>query len=111
MANMAQAIRLALHYGEQNLGVTEIFGEDVGPPLGGVFTASGLLWGGNLCTLVHLTGTPHLPSIAQTEGGILFLEDVYEHPYRVERMLLQLHYAGILDAQSAIAAQVFGALD
>jgi len=40
MANMAQAIRLALHYGEQNLGVTEIFGEDVGQPLGGVFTAT-----------------------------------------------------------------------
>jgi 2-oxoisovalerate dehydrogenase E1 component beta subunit len=40
MANMAQAIRMALHYGEQKLGVTEIFGEDVGPPLGGVFTAS-----------------------------------------------------------------------
>ena len=40
MANMAQAIRLALHHGEQKLGVTEIFGEDVGPPLGGVFTAT-----------------------------------------------------------------------
>ena len=40
MANMVQAIRMALHYGEQNLGVTEIFGEDVGPPLGGVFTAT-----------------------------------------------------------------------
>ncbi len=40
MANMAQAIRMALHYGEENLGVKEIFGEDVGAPLGGVFTAS-----------------------------------------------------------------------
>jgi 2-oxoisovalerate dehydrogenase E1 component beta subunit len=40
MANMAQAIRLALHYGEEHLGVKEIFGEDVGPPLGGVFTAT-----------------------------------------------------------------------
>jgi 2-oxoisovalerate dehydrogenase E1 component beta subunit len=40
VANMAQAIRLALHYGEENLGVTDIFGEDVGPPLGGVFTAT-----------------------------------------------------------------------
>jgi 2-oxoisovalerate dehydrogenase E1 component beta subunit len=40
MANMAQAIRMALHYGEQKLGVTEVFGEDVGPPLGGVFTAT-----------------------------------------------------------------------
>jgi 2-oxoisovalerate dehydrogenase E1 component beta subunit len=40
MANMAQAIRMALHYGESNLGVTEIFGEDVGAPLGGVFTVT-----------------------------------------------------------------------
>jgi 2-oxoisovalerate dehydrogenase E1 component beta subunit len=40
MANMAQAIRMALHYGEDKLGVTEIFGEDVGAPLGGVFTAT-----------------------------------------------------------------------
>ena len=40
MANMAQAIRMALHYGEEHLGVTDIFGEDVGPPLGGVFTAT-----------------------------------------------------------------------
>lgn len=40
MANMAQAIRMALAYGEKNLGVEHIFGEDVGPPLGGVFTAT-----------------------------------------------------------------------
>ncbi len=40
MATMAQAIRMALHYGEKHLNVTEIFGEDVGPPLGGVFTAT-----------------------------------------------------------------------
>jgi 2-oxoisovalerate dehydrogenase E1 component beta subunit len=38
MATMVQAIRLALHVGEERLGVTDIFGEDVGPPLGGVFT-------------------------------------------------------------------------
>lgn len=40
MANMAQAIRMALHYGEENLKLKEVFGEDVGPPLGGVFTAT-----------------------------------------------------------------------
>ncbi len=40
MANMAQAIRMALHVGESRLGVTDIFGEDVGAPLGGVFTAT-----------------------------------------------------------------------
>ena len=40
MANMAQAIRMALHYGEQHLEVKDIFGQDVGAPLGGAFTAT-----------------------------------------------------------------------
>ena len=61
--------------------------------------AKGLLWGGNLAMLQSMIGTPHLPKIT---GGILFLEDVNEHPYRVERMLLQLHQAGILARQKAV---------
>ncbi|MFK7984776.1 MAG: alpha-ketoacid dehydrogenase subunit beta [Sandaracinaceae bacterium] len=40
MATIVQAVRMALHVGEEKLGVTDIFGEDVGPPLGGVFTAT-----------------------------------------------------------------------
>ncbi len=40
MATLVQAVRMALHYGEKHLGVTDVFGEDVGPPLGGVFTAT-----------------------------------------------------------------------
>jgi 2-oxoisovalerate dehydrogenase E1 component beta subunit len=40
MANMAQAIRMALHYAEKNLELKDVFGEDVGAPLGGVFTAT-----------------------------------------------------------------------
>src|SRR3974377_1371405 len=40
MATLVQAVRMALHYGEAHLGVTDIFGEDVGPPPGGVFTAT-----------------------------------------------------------------------
>ncbi len=40
MSTLVQAVRMALHYGEEHLGVTDIFGEDVGPPLGGVFTAT-----------------------------------------------------------------------
>ena len=40
MASIAQAVRMALHYGETHLGVTDVFGEDVGPPLGGVFTVT-----------------------------------------------------------------------
>ena len=62
-------------------------------------TCAGTLWGGNLAMVVHLLGTPHFPRI---DGGILFLEDVGETPYRIERMLYQLHHAGILARQRAI---------
>ena len=64
----------------------------------------GRLWGGNLCMLSSMLGTPHLPRI---KGGVLFLEDVNEHPYRIERGLLQLHQAGVLDAQKAIVLGAF----
>lgn len=40
MATVVQAVRMALHVAEERLGVTDIFGQDVGPPLGGVFTAT-----------------------------------------------------------------------
>ena len=63
------------------------------------FSASGMLWGGNLAMVAHLVGTPYFPSIAD---AILFLEDVGEHPYRIERMLYQLHHAGVLSRQRAI---------
>ncbi|MEO6015908.1 MAG: LD-carboxypeptidase [Polaromonas sp.] len=60
------------------------------------------LWGGNLAMLSSLAGTPYLPQI---KGGVLFLEDVGEHPYRVERMLTQLLHAGVLARQKAV---IFG---
>lgn len=59
----------------------------------------GTLWGGNLVTFSHLTGTEWLPDIT---GGILFFEDVHEHPYKIERMLIQLDEAGILKKQKAL---------
>jgi muramoyltetrapeptide carboxypeptidase len=59
----------------------------------------GTIWGGNLAMLVSLLGTGYLPDI---DGGILFVEDVNEHPYRVERMLLQLLQAGVLERQQAL---------
>ncbi len=59
----------------------------------------GVLWGGNLTVVNSLLGTPHWPKV---KGGVLFLEDVNEHPYRIERQLLQLHQAGVLDRQKAV---------
>ena len=71
--------------------------------------ASGMLWGGNLTILTGLLGTPYLPSNQQSQGGILFLEDVNEHPYRIERMLMQLLDAGVLTNQSVILLGGFSA--
>ncbi|MGF6147178.1 Murein tetrapeptide carboxypeptidase [Kingella potus] len=62
----------------------------------------GTLWGGNLSVLAALAGSPYLPDI---KGGILFLEDVGEQPYRIERMLQTLLHAGVLQKQQAV---VFG---
>ena len=64
----------------------------------------GVSWGGNLAMLCSLVGTPHLPKV---KGGVLILEDVAEHPYRVERMLLQLHQAGVLGMQKAVVLGAF----
>lgn len=61
--------------------------------------ASATLWGGNLSVLVSLLGTPYFPAV---DKGILFLEDVNEHPYRIERMLTQLLHAGVLARQRAV---------
>jgi muramoyltetrapeptide carboxypeptidase len=60
---------------------------------------SGILWGGNLTMLAHLVGTPYLPRM---DDGILFIEDVNEHPYRIERMLLQLFHAGLLRQRAIV---------
>ena len=57
------------------------------------------LWGGNLAVLTALLGTPYFPQVSR---GLLFLEDVAEHPYRVERMLTQLLQAGVLAKQRAV---------
>jgi muramoyltetrapeptide carboxypeptidase len=62
------------------------------------------LWGGNLSVLVSLLGTPFWPKV---KGGVLFLEDVGEHPYKLERMLTQLLHAGVLAQQKAIVLGQF----
>ena len=64
--------------------------------------ARGALVGGNLTVLTALAGSPYLPDF---DGRILFLEDVSEAPYRVDRMLTTLKLAGVLDR---IAGFIFG---
>jgi muramoyltetrapeptide carboxypeptidase len=62
--------------------------------------ASGPLLGGNLTSLCHLLGTPWFPELA---GAILFLEDINEAPYRLDRLLTQLELAGVLDRVAGVA--------
>lgn len=66
----------------------------------------GTIWGGNLAMLVSLLGTEYF---ARIDDGILFVEDINEHPYRVERMLLQLMQAGVLGRQKALVLGDFSA--
>jgi muramoyltetrapeptide carboxypeptidase len=72
------------------------------------FAAAGTLWGGNLAMVAHLVGTVHFPFI---DGGILVLEDVGEHPYRLERMLYQLYFAGVLGRQRALLLGSFSGFE
>lgn len=72
------------------------------------FDGEGTLWGGNLAMLSHLVGTPHFPRV---DGGILFIEDTGEHPYRIERMLYQLHFAGVLERQRVVLLGDFSNFD
>lgn len=85
-------------FAEAMSGELEAVGFRTEPGFDGL-DVKGLLWGGNLAMLQSLLGTPHWPKV---KGGILFLEDINEHPYRVERTLLQLHQAGVLARQKAV---------
>jgi muramoyltetrapeptide carboxypeptidase len=62
--------------------------------------ARGPLLGGNLCLVAHLTGTPYAPDL---EGAILFLEDVDEPYYRIDRFLTQLWLSGNLARVAGVA--------
>lgn len=64
----------------------------------------GTLWGGNLAVLCSLLGTPYFPRI---EGGILFVEDLGEPPYRIERLFYQLQLSGVLARQRALVVGDF----
>lgn len=70
----------------------------------GVWAQDAVLWGGNLSVLVSLLGTPYFP---QVKGGVLFLEDISEQPYRIERMLTQLLHSGVLAQQKAVVLGQF----
>ena len=74
----------------------------ISSPIGITADDKAVLWGGNLTMLTSLLGTEFFPAKGQVKGGILFIEDVNEHPYRIERMLHQLLDAGYLGQQRAV---------
>jgi muramoyltetrapeptide carboxypeptidase len=90
-------------FAEAMSGELEAIGFRTDPGFDGL-AVRGTLWGGNLAMLVSLLGTPHLP---RPRAGILFVEDVNEHPYRIERALLQLLQAGVLARQKAVLLGAF----
>ncbi len=83
----------AISHGRLNINVPTAFSDR---------EVEGIFWGGNLSVLSALVGTPYMPNV---KGGILFIEEVGEQPYRIERMLETLYLARILQKQKAI---VFG---
>ena len=100
-----QAVREALHRGTRA-------GDVIAPPemaaaahaLNIGVSAKGRLVGGNLAVYAALLGTPWQPKV---DGAILFIEDIGEAPYRVDRMLSQLRLAGLLDAAAGFLVGSF----
>lgn len=94
-----ESFRTALLSGEPQ---TFQLADGASPPHSGA--AAGPLCGGNLTTLCHLVGTPFMPDLS---GGILFLEDRGEAPYRLDRMLTHLKLAGCLDGVRGVVLGSF----
>lgn len=78
--------------------------QPLGAPVGDFSASNAVLWGGNLSVLCNLLGTPFWPKVT---SGVLFLEDIAEHPYRIERLLTQLLQSGVLAKQKAVVLGQF----
>ncbi len=100
LASWSEAARTELFGLLTAPGPREYAGAVVRPGRG----ARGPLWGGNLTVLAAMAGTRTLPAHA---GAILFVEDVGEKPYRLDRAVTQLRQAGVL---ASVAAIVVGQL-
>lgn len=71
-------------------------------------TSFGPLLGGNLTLLCHLLGTPYFPDL---HGAILFIEEINEEPYRLDRLLTQLELAGVFSQVAGVAVGSLSAED
>lgn len=87
-----------------NFPVYTVKGETINKP----GKASGVLVGGNLSVLMGLRGTPFEPDY---EGKILFIEDIAEKPYHIDRMMQNLRLSGIMDKISGLVVGQFSDCD
>ncbi|MEO8328855.1 MAG: LD-carboxypeptidase [Candidatus Nanopelagicales bacterium] len=85
-------------------GLSNMHIDATAPRVWGSGRAEGMLIGGNLALLISAVGTPHS---VQARNAIVFLEDVQEPPYRVDRMLTQLLRSGWLDGVRGVAVGTF----
>lgn len=94
--NLTMMLDVLMHPSESR-AIPNPSGSDLHAIAGG--KSAGILIGGNLTNLMHLIGTPFMPDL---ENAILFLEDLDEDPYRIDRYLVHLRLAGVLDRISGI---------
>jgi muramoyltetrapeptide carboxypeptidase len=101
-------LRKVLIEPEQKVTLHPVSGEQTGPEYALTTIRSGItegeLLGGNLSIMVSLIGTPY---DVDTTGKILFIEEVREEPYRIDRMLTQMRSAGKFEHAAGIVMGVF----
>lgn len=100
-AYLARALQRGVHAGD-------MLTAEAPHPLSRGDRARGRLLGGNLAVLASCLGTPAMPSLA---GAILFLEDVGEDPYRIDRYLAQLKYAAAFEGLAGLLLGSFSGAD
>lgn len=90
-------------------GRTSVIEPLLAPPRGfiGATMEEGRLLGGNLAMLCSLGGTPYAPAMADWSDAILLLEDIGEAPYKIDRMLQQLRWQGVLSQVKGVALGTF----
>ncbi|WP_251443573.1 S66 peptidase family protein [Veillonella intestinalis] len=90
-------------------GRTSVIEPLLAPPRGfiGANMEEGRLLGGNLAMLCSLGGTPYMPDLTDWRDAVLLLEDIGEPPYKIDRMLQQLRWQGILSQVKGVALGTF----
>lgn len=97
------ALRDMLFNGYKGLSYREWCGKDFKPRAARKGIAKGRLVGGNLSLLGGLVGTPWMPKPKRGESLVLFIEEIHEQPYKLDRYLTQIILSGWMDHIAGIA--------